>query len=330
MKTFIVALSLSLILSTFYSQIVIANDSCLQWSTDGTVCLLCNTQNLYYQNGNSCSRCSDVYCIAIDASGKCTNCQQGYYLAGGKFCTVVQMIPGCINYNQSSLVTVCTQCSSSTILVGNKCLKKVANCQTYIFGVNLCQLCNPGYTQSADWTACVPGGISFCLTYDCNGLCVQCSSEFPRLSSSRNLCLPTINNCWIYQGNNNACKTCLNNYTLTSDAKACLPNIFNCATYVTGTTFASTNVLCATCVTGYYVSVDQLTCVPSIPNCANIDQVNQICLQCASGYRITDDLKACLIIIPYCYQFETSNMATVAFKCRACMTGYLLSADLLS
>ena len=158
------------------------SSSCVLWAPNMLYCMSCDMQQLYYLVNGNCVRCGVASCAKIDSNGNCVQCIQGYYLRQGTVCVLVTMIPGCTNYSTTAPSTVCLACNSNTMLVNGVCLPTIANCLTYIPGTNLCAQCATGFTQSADWAACVPGTIRYCLQYDCLDLCVQYSQDIPRLT----------------------------------------------------------------------------------------------------------------------------------------------------
>ena len=168
---------------------------CLVMDPSNIYCMSCDHSQLYYLSKANCVRCGVQSCDQISPAGNCIACKQGYYLRQGLVCVVVTMIPGCITYSTTAPTSVCLACNPNTMLVNGVCLPTVANCTDYIPGTNLCAHCADGFTQSQDWASCIPGGISYCNQFDCLGLCVQCNTDLPRLSSNRNLCLIYIPYC---------------------------------------------------------------------------------------------------------------------------------------
>ena len=289
-KPLLQAIVLCSIASQIFSQTVVAQqtttstsltDGCILWDENHLYCMSCNLDALYFRVKSSCVRCGDTHCQRIDDKGNCLSCEQGYYLRNGKICVVVTHVPGCVDYSTDAPTTICMACSSSTLLVNNRCLKRIPNCDRYIPGTNLCANCASGYTQSPNWSLCVTGGVGNCVLYDCQGLCVQCTEEFPRLSTKRNLCLIEIDYCRVYVGDQNTCKICYDGYQLTSDSKRCLPEIVLCTEYLASSK-GSKFLTCAKCADNFYVSVDKKQCLPIIKNCREIDYANRICLNC--GY----------------------------------------------
>jgi hypothetical protein len=206
------------------------------------------------------------------------------------------------------------------------CLPKVANCLAYIPGTNLCASCADGYTQSQDWSACVPGGISYCLQYDCLGLCVRCHDDLPRLSINRDVCLVNIQYCLTYVNDQNLCKACFNGYHLTSDSKGCVPNIQYCVSYVPQQD-PTDQVYCSQCQNNYQLSPNKTECWSVIPNCRTYVTLNKTCFQCNPGFKTTDDSYACLPIIENCLVYQAATGLTLRNKCQICRETFQVSND---
>jgi len=301
------------------AQQAISQTGCLAWNGN-QYCTQCDNANLYYQIGNGCVRYSGNACVAIDYLGRCINCQQGFYLAYGNTCQLVTYIVGCTLYATDTSTTVCRTCAAGYILVQNRCLQSVANCDQYIPGTNICARCALGYTQAADWCSCVPGNILNCIQYDCIGLCVLCNSTFPRLANNRASCLTWIPYCVVYQPTSNGCRICAAGYVLSSDGLTCTAGIPFCLTHQNYTT--GSPLLCSVCQTNYYLSANSTLCVGMIPNCQTIDYVNLICSLCFPGWVPSDDGKVCLPAIPNCVRYQPSNALSQWLLCLVCATGY--------
>jgi len=291
----------------------------------GQYCTACDTSKFYYLIGNGCVRYSGNACTSIDYQGNCINCQQGFYLAYGNTCTLVNFIVGCTEYATDTAVTVCRKCAPTYILERNRCLESVPNCLQYIVGTNICAQCALGYTQAPDWCSCVLGTIQNCVQYDCLGSCVLCNANFPRLSAQRNLCLNQIPYCQVYSPNANGCRTCYPGYVLSSDSLECFPGIRWCTDH--SQTPSGQTVTCNTCQTDYFLSSDRRSCNAQIPNCQNINTSALTCSLCNAGYVTTDDNKACLPIIANCIVYQHSNHLTDAHKCSQCSSGYTPSSS---
>ena len=320
-------ISLKIALSLFLASAVLANagiEGCTAYQGD-QYCTACDTTKKYYLIGNGCVRYSGDACTAIDYQGNCINCQQGFYLAYGNTCTLVNFIVGCTEYATDTSVTVCRKCAANYILVRNRCLESVPNCLQYIIGTNICAQCALGYTQAPDWCSCVPGTIQHCIQYDCLGSCVLCNANFPRLSAQRNLCLTAIPYCQVYVPNANGCRLCFPGYVLSSDSLECFPGINWCTEY--DRVPSGSTVTCNTCQTDYYLSADRRTCNAQIPNCQNINTSELTCSLCNVGYILTDDNKACLPAIANCLIYQHSNHHTHHHKCQQCVSNYGVSTD---
>ena len=291
----------------------------------GQYCTSCDTTKNYYLIGNGCVRYSGNGCTAIDYAGNCINCQQGFYLAYGNTCTLVNFIVGCTEYATDTTVTICRKCAPNYILERNRCLQSVPNCLQYIVGTNICAKCALGFTQAADWCSCVPGTIQNCVQYDCLGMCVQCSTNFPRLSAQRNLCLTWIPYCQVYVPNANGCRVCFPGYIVSSDSLECFPSIRWCTEHAQ--TPSGSSVTCNTCQTDYFLSADRKSCNSQIPNCQNINTATLTCQICVPGFVLTDDNKACLPIIANCLVYQQSNALSPQHKCSQCITGYTVSGS---
>lgn len=317
----IVKLTLGLLLVASTATQAISQAGCLAWNGN-QYCSQCDQKNLYYQVGNGCVRFSGNACVSIDYLGNCINCQQGFYLAFGNTCQLVNYILGCTQYATDTSTTICRACASGYILVQNRCLQSVPNCAQYIIGTNICAQCALGFTQAADWCSCIPGTIPNCIQYDCLQLCVQCNTTFPRLAANRGSCLTVIPYCVSYVPNANGCARCAYGYVLSSDGLTCSAGIPFCATYVAYTT--GSPVLCATCVAHYLLATNQTQCFGLINNCQTVDFTQKICIQCYPGFVPTDDKKACLPAINNCVRYQPSSYLSTSLQCLVCAANYQL------
>lgn len=312
-------LTLGFLMVAATAQQSISQAGCLAWNGN-QYCSQCDAGNLYYQVGNGCVRYSGNACVSIDYLGRCINCQQGFYLAYGNTCQLVTYIVGCTLYATDTSSTVCRTCAAGYILVQNRCLQAVANCDQYIVGTNICARCSLGYTQASDWCSCIPGTIVNCIQYDCLGLCVLCNSTFPRLANNRASCLTWIPYCVVYQPTANGCRTCAAGYVLSSDGLVCSAGIPFCATYAPYN--GNGTVFCSACATNYFLVTNATQCVGLIPNCQTINYSNSTCSLCYPGWVPTDDGKACLPNIPNCVRYQPSSALSTFLKCLVCATGY--------
>lgn len=312
-------LTLGFLLVAATAQQHISQVGCLAWNGN-QYCSQCDSANLYYSIGNGCVRFSGNACTSIDYLGRCINCQQGFYLAFGNTCQLVNFIVGCTLYASDTATTVCRTCATGYILVQNRCLQSVADCDQYIVGTNICARCALGFTQASDWCSCVPGTIVNCIQYDCLGLCVLCNSTFPRLASNRASCLIWIPYCVVYQPTSNGCRTCAAGWVLSSDGLVCSAGIPFCTAYVP---FTSTGVVvCSACATNYFLNTNGSLCVGLIPNCQTTDFTNLVCSLCFPGWVPTDDGKACLPNIANCVRYQPSSVLSLWLKCLVCATGF--------
>ena len=312
-------LTLGLLLASATAAQVISQAGCLAWNGN-QYCSQCDQENMYYQVGNGCVRYSGNGCVSIDYLGRCINCQQGFYLAYGNTCQLVNYIVGCTLYASDTPSTVCRTCAAGYILVQNRCLQTVANCDQYITGTNICARCALGYTQSADWCSCVVGTIQNCVQYDCLGLCVVCNAAFPRLAGNRASCLTWIPYCVSYNPTANGCRTCAAGYVLASDGLSCVQGIAFCKTHVA---FATNGTLtCQECLPHYFLTTNQRECVGLIPNCQTIDYTNKVCNQCFPGFVPTDDKRLCLPAIANCVRYQPSNEKSTYLECLVCAANY--------
>lgn len=313
------------LLAAVHSQMPkISQNGCLVYKSN-LYCAQCDQGNLYYQVGNGCVRFSGKACAAIDFNGNCINCQQGFYLAYGNTCKLVDFIVGCTLYGTDTSVTVCRTCASGYLLSQNQCLKTVPNCAQYISGTNICAQCATGFTQSSDWCSCVAGTIQNCVQYDCVGLCVQCNANFPRLAVGRNACLNFIQFCAVYNPSNNGCQTCFSGYVLSSDSNQCFPGIPFCTAYVS--TAAAGTLRCSACLTNFYLSNNGLQCVNQIPNCQTYDNVNLVCSACVSGFQLTPAKGACFPPIANCVVYQPATHLNTQFYCQQCTSPYVPNQD---
>jgi len=288
-------------------------------------CTACDSSKFYYLIGNGCVRYSGNACTSIDYQGNCINCQQGFYLAFGNTCTLVNFVVGCTEYATDTATTVCRKCAPNFILERNRCLQSVPNCVQYIVGTNICAQCALGYTQAPDWCSCVLGTIQNCVQYDCLGSCVLCAATFPRLAAQRNLCLTSIPYCQVHVPNANGCRICFPGYVRSSDSLECFAGIRWCKDHTA--TLSGGVLTCDVCATDYFLSADKRSCNSQIPNCVDINTAALTCRLCAPGYVQTDDNKACLLIIANCLVYQQSNLLSPSHKCSQCVPGYSVHSN---
>ena len=104
------------------------------------MCVLCDTLNNYFLKEGTCVFKEVNKCVLLGDSGKCFECEKGYYLDNGKCTIVTAVIPYCVHYSSDG---ACTLCSTGKYLEVNECLivsTVIDNCLFYSSST-LCSQC---------------------------------------------------------------------------------------------------------------------------------------------------------------------------------------------
>ena len=208
-------------------------DRCTGYDPITGRCLQCASN--FYLVSNLCIRLPE-YCEAVDRTGACTRCIEGYSTVNGK-CERKNKDPNCLVEEGDK----CTQCVNNyyinadskctpyppycvTVRQDGYCLACVSgyktnpqtgicqfvpipqNCEAYDIETNICLKCLPGFNPRDGLCYRV---IPNCLNYGANETCLVCASGF-NVSPSRRYCI--YDNCAIQAEADTICRQCLQNY----------------------------------------------------------------------------------------------------------------------
>jgi hypothetical protein len=234
-------------------------------------------------------------------------------------------ITNCVAYSNP---TNCTQCATNYFLLNNTCwafpLPVIFGCTTYS-SLTVCTNCRTGfYLNQNQCVAITP--ITSCVIYSTTvgpTTCLQCDATTflaANACTARDLSL-TIQNCQTLTTSADTCDVCATGYYVTDDKKNCLAVVPNCATYASGTTLTTVNLVCTACVPTYYLVTANgvVECVQgTILNCATFAASADTCTTCANGFYLANNICVAHINIPSCQTYH----ATIANTCGVCTTGH--------
>jgi proprotein convertase subtilisin/kexin type 5 len=297
-------------------------------------CAVCN--NMYFPDGNKCSKVSELCKDYNKQNGKCTSCvSSGFNINDGKC-----VDPNCATRNGE----LCTGCVANFELnKAEKICKLVdANCKN--LAIAACLECKTGFYIGAD-KICRPLPLN-CQTAGPTGSCLLCNAGFENNNGG---CIKTIviPNCGLVDSVNNRCLNC--NDRFYSSGNACASVSPNCNTY------NSNNGWCFSCKSSDMVLQPDGTCVVPAPQPTRNPQTNTQgssqgntqttntqtssqpttirgtvqgsdlncreysgtrCTRCSTRYYVNQEINRCVPVNPLC---KDSNSAG---ECTACYQGY--------
>lgn len=299
--------------------------NCAYYSTDvpELKCYECSANFTVSSGGTECFANTNLTgCKVANSASECDECNNGYHKIGTA--CIVENIPNCVGYTDSTTVLECSQCEPSYILNGTTCSPgSIPNCEVYNYDGS-CSSCLDGYLAIGN----------ACEQYFVNTDCVRASID---LTNKTVACLE----CKIPKQ--------LSENKTEYETSVCYPydSITGCAAYNYGD--------CTACESSYYISDGECITRTSISNCSVYDSYADECSTCESSYLLSDDNLTCKKIvtgIPYCaiYSSETecafcsddryvvNNVCVVsptpipncdilsdATNCKKCDSGYWLS-----
>ncbi|KRW99592.1 Insulin-like growth factor binding protein, N-terminal [Pseudocohnilembus persalinus] len=283
--------------------------SCKTYDTDTGECTQCDSQT-YLASDGSCAEKDIDNCSQYNTDGKCTQCDDGYFLGQditeGDTCH--QETENCKTYSADNSEWLCTECNEQDItyiLQNNQCYLIISNCETQ--DGESCMTCEAGYHLSSDTTECY-ADISNCATYD-EKLCSACDTDY-HVSVDKTQCYDDIANCQDGSYNDEQCTACESQYNLSQDQLTCYDSIENCTTQV--------DAECSECAENYKLSSDNLTCYEAISNCKTQD-TETTCSECEEGYHISSDNTICHEDVEYCQNYDNTNKNI----CSTCIANYI-------
>ena len=312
--------------------------NCMTYQANANICTACMV-NFTLQN-NQCVAPAVITNCQVQSGSTCITCFGGFYVDNNS--CLAQSVPNCVAYTAN--LNLCSQCSSSFILVAGLCVAMPANCMTYetIPGGVRCTVCMMGFYLNAN-NVCVAQNIANCMTYQANAnICTVCMANFilqnnacvvpapiPNCSDqvgstcnrcafgfylSNNSCLTqSLPNCLLYVANVNQCSQCLFNSGYEVLNGLCVLTPVNCQTYspVNGV------LTCTICNRNYYLNSN--TCVlQSIPNCMTYQANANICTACMGNFILQNNACVAPAAIPNC-AVQTGS------TCSTCNLNYYLS-----
>ena len=266
------------------------------YENDFTTQICCENGKYFNENDNICTKSIDLAlneknCAVFDEDlWRCINCKDGYYInhlykccPQGKFyninslledkCELITQISDCLEIDISTTPISCIKCSNFNNLsqpiskFGTKCCRKdyqyldnsqncinnPSGCKNYDLTNSTCTICHEEYFISPSDTLknCCKfkdnNNNNFIPLYFFNGNCT--SGNAP-------------SNCLKYDGINNICLECKNNYQLSEDFLRCckINYVFNDHL----------------CVKNSYLFL----------NCAKLNLINNICEVCEEGFYL--------------------------------------------
>ena len=316
-------------------------------------CVICDSTNSYFLNGNTCSLTTQTNCNVLSITGTCVTCNVNYYLdVNSQRCVAVAnstLIANCASYNSGQ---VCVQCNGNFYLLNGQCATvniTIANCQVYN-SAQQCAQCASGYVVNPTNTACVAIASSNCLFYTFLG-CRTCASgyvlnpnfyftNFNSVSYVSSFYLATSNvqrafdwiglsqcqavtvrNCRAYSSFS-TCTSCAASFFLQNGNCIAypLPIIFGCQTY-------SSLLTCSVCQAGFFLSSNTCLANSVIANCLTYSgaATTTTCLACNAGFFLQGNICANRTVSNNIANCQTVSLT--ADLCAACAVGFILTSD---
>jgi hypothetical protein len=288
------------------------NAGCLVYNTAQTACIIC--MPTYYLSSGTCQQTAISNCQMVNLSSNlCQICVTGYTLVDNQCIADGSLVTNCISYVAGG--TACQYCDYGYYLsVGACSAVTVANCATFEFNTNNCQVCSSTYVLYNNF--CVTQNIDVnCINYDtATETCVLCTLGY--YLSGLACILGTVPNCLAYLRTSNVCQTCQTGYTLF--LTDCVLNsliVANCIQY------SVKYIVCDKCQETYYLNGGICSPVPTNENCLSYYFNTNVCQACNTGWTLFENI--CITNA----NFDANCVKFVADLCVVCNTGYTLNGS---
>lgn len=161
-----------------FSQMNDRCESCpenCQFCVEGSKeCILCKTGFFIDSKNNVCNAIQIPHCNAIDEQGKCSGCENRFYLSEGACYPCQKSFPNC-NYCKADVVSnvlSCLSCESGFSMVDNVCKKCGDKCNHCT--ADKCFSCHKGYFYDETLKNCVRCDLANCELCKTSTLCEAC------------------------------------------------------------------------------------------------------------------------------------------------------------
>ena len=326
-----------------------------------------NQENNIFKNckkgGEKCNECIYGYylgednicslsrnCSNSDQDGKCTKCQEGYYLSTyDNKCTIVE------NCLKADYKFECEECQKYILLNDSKCvtidaweISKFSNCKkTDRTGV-YCAECKENYYLNQKNNFCVLNiymkNFKNCAKSDISGeYCEECQNGF-YLGTEDKICTSTYG---CASSENGVCQKCKYSFCLNGDNRCVSNTNYQKPVYYKCKKTNNVDSECVLCEDGYFLENGQCFdtlncklrpfgncvecknhfCLSNVYGCLNTnvdncercdsDDINQ-CTGCKSGYRLDEAKNVCVKCKEGCATCSNDN------NCGYCDEGYFV------
>ena len=270
------------------------------------LCLKCEQDYILIGPGEEYKFCKSIYssdlknCKIIDEeSGKCSQCEEGFFLGKGDFkCTKIEH---CLESNYGT----CNKCENEYYLdrKNEACLLKdnnFKNCRESLNGKN-CEICDEGYFISED-LFCI--NTNFCSETK-DEKCIKCLNNYYLTQEGK---CSTSENCFNSDAETGICLECLKKFYLDLKDEKCKSNEIEenkkfCSKF---------KDVCIDCITGYFIGEDNKC--STTKNCGISE--NGICSVCSNNFILIKDNK--------CINIENCAEINEKYECIECKEDFLL------
>ncbi|KAL4487641.1 hypothetical protein ABPG72_017430 [Tetrahymena utriculariae] len=253
----------------------------------------------------SCKTCS-----ASNDASKCTSCNDGYVLLGGR-CQACQS--PCQNCQTDT--NICTSCIKDYTLSGNTCQGTCdSTCKTCSKPLDStqCNSCNSGFYLNGNNVGSCAQCPQFCTSCTSNSSCQSCNDGYVLLSGNCQACQSPCQNC---QTDTNICTSCIKGYTLSGNTcqGTCDSTCKTCSKPLDSTQ-------CTSCNSGFYLNGNNVgSCTQCPQNCTSCTS-NSTCQSCNDGYVLLSG--TCQVCQSPCQNCQTDTNI-----CTSCIRGYTLNGN---
>lgn len=278
------------------------DSNCVRYTS--SVCVKCKAT--YYASAGACVQTNPVTnCLYYSSSSnQCVICSSGFL--HNNLC--LTQVANCVKYNSDG--TACLACDLTYHLSGGACLAgSIANCQTYLFNLNVCKTCSSGNFLWKQVCIPVASFVTGCIEYTGN-VCTVCGKGF-HLSVINTCSTSSIAKCLSYLHNKQTCTECDVGYYLWSNS--CIANFdSNCLEYNQITGF------CKYCSPLYYLNAAKACVVGTDSNCLVYVFDKNYCQTCQSTHTLFNGV--CILNAHYdgnCRSYHSGS-------CQYCKQGFYL------
>ncbi|EAR82384.2 hypothetical protein TTHERM_01169520 (macronuclear) [Tetrahymena thermophila SB210] len=309
--------------------------NCLDYNSDGS-CKTCVQDYLYNPIDNTCN-CAIQNCQScnMQSGSICDSCYSFYNLDMINKNLCAPSIQNCQAINSSG---ICTQCAQGFNYdsINNTCNCSVQNCLQCSAQIGtICQICSSGYLPNSTNTICQLQTQN-CLEFNkSNNQCIKCQQGYT-FDQINNICICSAQNCiQCSLSDGSQCINCQKNYL--SINNQCICQAKNCSQCSVGD-----GLLCSQCQSNFFLYPKDSQCYQNcqqnqifnplllkceqcqISNCLKCkDFDSSHCLQCNDGYNLDNPQKCSLIEVCQVLKCKQCSQTDLT-KCSICQDNYVL------